>query len=423
MLLLFSAAHALVASPPIRVFDGTFAPDALAILRQAGEQRSHSFTSVFDRGLAVPGKPQHGGRTIIETALTSVLDELRDTSRYVEYWWRGESKGMDAHRDVDEALCRSSRVGDAGVQRCPVNGHVLYLEVGPSVRGPTCVWEEVPATAETAAAARARGGDERAGRPRDLCALHVVPARDGRLLRFEGHMLHSVAGPLAGWLPSGWREAGWEAATGVVAPVPSRRAVLLFNTWDVPPELPSPNEPAAAKAVASFESMGGGSPRCHAKCDWAIAPSTGPSSPASAEHVTRVDVPLLGDAVRRGQSAPALAVRVGERALGAALASEVLVHSVSVEPATQAEAGDGATAAAGAVVEDGDELLAMREGHADFLERDFFGGGEDDEGWDEEGFDDDDDGGGGSGPAFSASFMEQLAKLQTQQPEQGEGED
>ena len=75
-------------------------------------------------------------------------------------------------------------------------------------------------------------------------------------------------------------------------------------------------------------------------------------------------------------------------------------------------------------MEDGDELLAMREGHADFLERDFFGGGEDDEGWDEEGFDDDDDGGGGgSGPAFSASFMEQLAKLQTQQPEQGEGED
>eukprot|EP00966_Prymnesium_polylepis_P282587 6529536-Prymnesium_polylepis.1 len=67
-----------------------------------------------------------------------MLDQLGDTSRYVEYWWRGEWKGLDVHRDVDEALCRTQRQGAAGVHRCPSFGHVLYLASAEGVQGPTC---------------------------------------------------------------------------------------------------------------------------------------------------------------------------------------------------------------------------------------------------------------------------------------------
>ena len=155
-------------SSSVSVWDGVFAPAALNLVLAAGKSREHSFTSVFDRG------PEgHAGRTIIEAALTSILDQVGDDSRYVEYWWRGVWNPMAVHRDVDEALCRTQRRGDAGVQRCPQNGHVLYLETatcGPV--GPTCVFEEADS-----------GGGQWGGPPRELQLLHVVPAKPGRLLR------------------------------------------------------------------------------------------------------------------------------------------------------------------------------------------------------------------------------------------------
>ena len=64
----------------------------------------------------------------------------------MEYWWRAEWKSMKAHRDVDETVCATRvHVGKVGgVQRCPDFGHVLYVDVDEALRGPTCVWEEVP---------------------------------------------------------------------------------------------------------------------------------------------------------------------------------------------------------------------------------------------------------------------------------------
>ena len=139
MLCTLSAAISLLSTTP-RVFDSVFAPAAIRTLVAAGCDRSHSFTTVLDREVS------RSGRTVLERALTAVLDELGDESRYVEYWWRGGHRRMDSHRDVDEALCRSrSHAGTAvGVQRCPQSGHVLYLELAEELRGPTCVWEEVP---------------------------------------------------------------------------------------------------------------------------------------------------------------------------------------------------------------------------------------------------------------------------------------
>eukprot|EP00966_Prymnesium_polylepis_P052807 1222961-Prymnesium_polylepis.1 len=122
------------AASAVRVFDGVLDEETLSLLLKAGEQRDHQFTSIYDRG----DDASRRGRTIIETCVTSILDEVGDRSRYVEYWWRGVHKNMEAHRDVDEALCRSQRRGAAGVQRCPENGHVLYLDLADELRGPTC---------------------------------------------------------------------------------------------------------------------------------------------------------------------------------------------------------------------------------------------------------------------------------------------
>eukprot|EP00962_Isochrysis_galbana_P038294 scaffold13594_cov88-Isochrysis_galbana.AAC.5 len=114
--------------------------------------------------------------------------------------WRSDWISMGAHRDVDEALCRSMRIGSAGIQRCPTHGHVLYVSVDPSVRGPTVVWEEAPPAALAAAAAAAAGGAANAGAPRELLALHVIPARAGRMLRFRGEALHAVPKPALQWV-------------------------------------------------------------------------------------------------------------------------------------------------------------------------------------------------------------------------------
>ena len=110
------AAHRMMAPParmmvapvspqpgPVRVWDGVFDSSLLQTVVDAGEQRGHCFTTVFDRG----PKVDRPGRTVIESVLTSLLQSLGDESRYVEYWWRGESNGMEVHRDVDECATRA----------------------------------------------------------------------------------------------------------------------------------------------------------------------------------------------------------------------------------------------------------------------------------------------------------------------------
>ena len=130
-------------APSIRVWDGCFAARELDLVRAACAQRGHSFTSVYDR--RPEDGPCRGGRTIIEAALNSLLDELDDDSRFVEFWYRDQWKPIDPHRDVDEALCRRIRLGPDGYghQRCPHWGHVLYLDVASCVRAPTCILARV----------------------------------------------------------------------------------------------------------------------------------------------------------------------------------------------------------------------------------------------------------------------------------------
>ena len=367
---------------PVSVFDGVLGPKTLQLICEAGRERGHSYTSVFDRGTEL-----HAGRTIVEATLCALLDEIGDRCRYVEYWWRGDWIAMNAHRDIDEAHARTYTRAGAGVQRCPTNGHVLYLDVDPRVEGPTCVWEEAPAADD----------GRRAGPPRELRALHVVPARAGRLLRFQGELIHAVPRPATQWLaetPSGHTsgDEAHAAAGGAQTEPPARlrREVLLFNTWEEPPTLPSPDDPVSPAAAASYAALERPI-ACVPREAWA-APATGRPDVTTDEALVTVEVPLLGDARRRACDAAVLGARAPAAALATALTSKDTVYAVAL---TGGVGGGGGAAAAlpdgeieGEIEVHAEEELAMAIGYAEHLEADFFGTGDDGDDWDD---DDDDD--------------------------------
>ncbi|KAL3926150.1 MAG: hypothetical protein SGPRY_003434 [Prymnesium sp.] len=346
-----------------RVWDATFPRAQLRALDLSCRSRAHSFTSVFDR------KDAPEGRTVIERALSAVLDELGDDSRFVEYWWRGVHKAMETHRDVDEALCRSRKHAGTGVgmQQCPDHGHVLYLDLAPDLCAPTCVWEEDASDDVWASEAAAVDADVRAGPPRSLQCLHVVPARRGRLLRFRGDLLHAVPKPACQWL--GVVEEGPVADDDL-------RSVILFNTWSKPPLLPSSKDPPAAKAIEELAALDD-PPICRSFGNWQELAAVKLSH--SGEETT-LDAPLLGDPLRRGCEDPSLTVSVPSEDIREALLSKFAWHSVGVKDiGASARRLAGAASSAGsspwqASVEVNEaEEFALKIGYAEQLEADFFG--------------------------------------------------
>ena len=165
------------------------------------------------------------GNNIIERTLDAILTEIerkdskRQAKQYVEYWTRQEWRHIEAHSDVDEALAKmhdqnpslliddeleskfSTTYSNTHGFRFPTNGHVLYLQVGSEVKGPTCIFPS-----------RSSGGDllpsnqhqEEACTTEDDengdIKLITVPAVSGRLLRFDGRDLHAVPRPHDLWM-------------------------------------------------------------------------------------------------------------------------------------------------------------------------------------------------------------------------------
>ena len=166
----------------------------------------------------------------------------------VEYWGREAWRPVCAHADIDERCAR-----ERGELRFPAAVLVVYVQVEPGLRAPTVLWAELPGGAPV------------------LCAVPAVP---GRLLRFDGEMLHAVPQPLTQHLTAAAAEAeiqaeaeagaaataGAEAAAAVEADgAGAERRVLLINCWDQAPDdnAPTAAAPAAAAptaAVAAFAS-------------------------------------------------------------------------------------------------------------------------------------------------------------------------
>jgi hypothetical protein len=107
----------------------------------------------------------------------------------VEYWSREEYINMDTHADIDEQLLLTE-----GLLQCPEYAHVLYLEVDPNLRGPTCIsskekgWYKNPPTTMS---------DNKTTWA--TTSLITVPAVSGRLLQFPGASMHAVPKPLSLW--------------------------------------------------------------------------------------------------------------------------------------------------------------------------------------------------------------------------------
>ena len=266
---------------PVRVIDGVFSADATAALRAHALRTSRVDTELaafYERG--APTNP-------IETGLDSFLTKVGDAGRFVEYWRRSTWAHVALHRDIDEKLARS------GVYEHPTHGHVLYLEVGPHVRGPTSVlWRD--------------GGGQ--------SFLTTVPAVRGRVVRFNGSLLHAVPRPHDAWLAH--TTLAPERNYSLLPPeAPERRRdVLLFNVWAERP--PSgierglaADEPASPLVLAQPEELWEELlPRVLSKPTVSSGAMDAMDAGAAPE-ATRLRLDLMGDCVRRGMDERVLELR------------------------------------------------------------------------------------------------------------------
>ena len=164
---------------------------------------------VFSRSLSSTYNKNNNNNNIIEQTLDSILTELNDSSPFVEYWTRKEWRSIQAHADVDEYRAKqeqeqqSDNTEEMPLFRYPQNGHVLYLQVGNQVRGPTCVFANRKSGGDLIRRELTEKGkivDDDDADDADDVELVTVPAVPGRLLRFQGDYLHAVPRPTDLWL-------------------------------------------------------------------------------------------------------------------------------------------------------------------------------------------------------------------------------
>jgi len=237
---LLSSAPALSAitthEPPL-VFDGILSPAACSRLCDVPPVRF----GMYDRS----SPPRNAHERLIE----SLLAQLGDASRYVEYWGRKQWQAVPAHSDVDEIpLLAPRKPGCAAPRpRFPLWAHIVYLGIEAGVAAPTMLWSDGADAAAAGSAADAAAVGATAAERR----LFVVPAVQGRLLRFDGSWVHAVPKPAAEYLGAQETAADEEAAARGEH---TYRHVLLFNTWpDGPPE---GLEEASANELGSSEAGG-----------------------------------------------------------------------------------------------------------------------------------------------------------------------
>lgn len=207
-----------IALPPISVFDGVFAPGATTealgdygpgIYRRWVQAGIDAGKALFYQDEERDDSDSEATNTLspVEEFIESLLVAVDDTADEVEYWAREDWLRVDAHRDTDEP----SAV--AGVRRFPSRVYIVYLDIAPDLIAPTVVW--------TPSSPQKKHEEEAGGR------LTVVPAVAGRVLSFDGALLHGVPRPACQYLGATDSEAGKTKL----------RHVLIINSWtDFAPE-------------------------------------------------------------------------------------------------------------------------------------------------------------------------------------------
>jgi hypothetical protein len=292
-----STTPSLTLNPSIQVWNNVLSGDTCSVLHDTA-CRIGLGHRVFTRSHA----KSDNNHNVVERALDSILDELGDDSQYVEYWTRQEWRSIHAHADVDEYLAK--RQPDHPF-RYPLRGHVLYLQTGTEVRGPTCVFP-----------GRRSGGDllrpMEEEEEEDGIVLITVPAVPGRLLRFEGDFLHAVPRPADLWLlkhvqgaPDFQPESMWG------------RSVILFNTWGDEPPMEVPIDEMLDDGGSHDHSSSSKLGYCNSIRDWeCMFPSQQGVKPSTEEEenttTTDAKIWLLGDYRRRGHQMQTLKLHANE---------------------------------------------------------------------------------------------------------------
>jgi len=212
--------------PILNVWDDTLSPKTLSLLHKVASQRGLGH-NVFTRRSCCSTNNSSSSKKHYANPIEKVLDELltkmNDTSPIVEYWTRQEWRHIEAHSDIDEHLIKeqlkqlhnNNKNNNQELEfRFPNHGHVLYLQVGSEVRGPTCVFLDCSFGGELASISSSE------------VDLITVPAVPSRILRFHGNLLHAVPRPTDIWMlpfvkgsPQHEPMEEWG------------RSVILFNTW------------------------------------------------------------------------------------------------------------------------------------------------------------------------------------------------
>lgn len=242
-------------------------------------KRTRDGSSIFYRG----NSKRKQRLTPLETCIDQMLTSLDDSSPIVEYWSRSNYINMDAHADIDEDVLK-----DEGVLRCPSNGHVLYMQIAsgnlndddnnidnskqvmacPTVVFPTrkIAWGSItPMHSNTSLGEEAQeyivdvenywSEEEKqqygytSDKDNACQEMVIVPAVNGRLLRFDGAAFHAVPRPADRFLMSEQdlalfleREREEEEEddddywdddydNDMEEENTSKRSVILFNTW------------------------------------------------------------------------------------------------------------------------------------------------------------------------------------------------
>lgn len=201
----------------VQVFDCVFLKDTCEELHDLAVEHAERGTD----GSCVFYRSQQNPLTPLEQALNSILTALGDDNTVCEYWSRNEYLHMDVHADVDE-----QELEDDGTIRCPEYGHVLYLDIDPSIRGPTCIFSQY-------------GGWQQPKEDDATIMVITVPAVQGRVLRFQGSAMHAAPKPTHRWFFSKQEEKEladadedddemWDDNEEQQV----ERSVILFNTWN-----------------------------------------------------------------------------------------------------------------------------------------------------------------------------------------------
>ena len=198
----------------VKVYDNVLSDEAASWLNTKAVDWPNTDV-VFEFPLKEPDK-----HTPIEQVLNQIMHELypdnggnengNDSSPryYVEFWKRTPWVHISAHADMDEGHGKQTEHSSPEVPyKHPETGHVLYLEMGSAVEGPTVVWNVT------------KGGDFYKQRQSEMV---TVPAVQGRLLRFQGHALHAVPRPA---------DLYWSHQLDSREGPEFQRSVILFNTW------------------------------------------------------------------------------------------------------------------------------------------------------------------------------------------------